>query len=96
MHTVKMMESTLTLQDIKALREIVPRAFSIGGDGDYLVNYVELNEVLTGQSPRGDDFNSSLDRNLSTGTVSLHLLEHVMLTSFVDIEFIIKELDRTF
>ena len=69
MHTVKMMESALSLQDIKALREVVPRAFSIGNDGDYLVHYVELNEVLLGQSPLGDDFNNSLDRhNLSSGT----------------------------
>lgn len=60
------MESTLSVQDIKALREIVPRAFSIGNEGDYIVNYVELNDVLLSQSPKGDDFNNTLDR---TGTV---------------------------
>ena len=70
MHTIKMMESTLSVQDIKALREIIPRAFTIGNDGDILVNYVELNEVLLGQNPKGDDFSSMLDRsNLPSGTV---------------------------
>lgn len=70
MHTIKMMESTLSVQDIKALREIIPRAFTIGNDGDILVNYIELNEVLLGQSPKGDDFSSMLDRsNLPSGTV---------------------------
>lgn len=69
MHTIKMMESTLSVQDIKALREVIPRAFTIGNDGDILVNYIELNEVLLGQSPRGDDFSSMLDRsNLPSGT----------------------------
>ena len=70
MHTIKMMESTLSVQDIKALREIIPRAFIIGNDGDILVNYIELNEVLLGQTSRGDDFSSMLDRsNLPSGTL---------------------------
>lgn len=70
MHTIKMMESTLSVQDIKALREIIPRAFTIGNDGDILVNYIELNEVLLGQTSRGDDFSSMLDRsNLPSGTL---------------------------
>ena len=47
---MKMMESTLSVQDIKALREIVPRAFSIGNEGDYIVNYVELNDVQIGRA----------------------------------------------
>ena len=71
---MKMMESTLSLQDIKALREIVPRAFSIGNEGDYIVNYVELNDVLLSQSPKGDDFNSTLDRTGTEYTAKFYIL----------------------
>lgn len=62
MHTVKMMESNLTLQEFNALKEIIPRAFPMGSDGEYVVNYVELNEVLINHSPRND---SSFERTFS-------------------------------
>ena len=70
MHTVKMMECNITLQELVALKEIIPRAFPIGNDGEYVVNYVELNEVLINHSPRGDsafERNSFSNMNSTTG-----------------------------
>lgn len=60
MHTAKMMECNVTLQELTALKEIIPRAFPMGSEGEYVVNYVELNEVLTNHSPRSD---SAFERN---------------------------------
>ena len=51
---MKMMESTLTIQEVNALREIVPKAFPASDHGDYLVSYVELDAVLAAHTPRND------------------------------------------
>jgi hypothetical protein len=80
-HTVKMMESILTIQEVHALREIVPKAFPAGDNGDYLVSYVELDAVLAAHTPRNDppsERNPMIGTALDPGSLILFVVTFIL------------------